>query len=284
MPKPKHMSIFNKLSKSTLSSLYYTFTIIALILSFLLIWTCYSYSSNTKFISTLIIDIKELKTQRDKKQNATNSMKIQNDQMKESVDNETKILNELESNITLLQNQINSLNYNRTNGDGLITNSAIIKRIEEISLIENQAKGSIDIMCYSSSNHGLAPIVVKSRCKDHQNTVVLFKSKEGDRFGGYTTINWNNSIPRFLKDKDAFIFSLNNMLIFPIKLDALAVQNHINCYPSFGFGDIECCLPIKCKSSFPDNYGTSHNKLNELIQSNEFDIKELEVYSVIPLK
>ena len=90
------------------------------------------------------------------------------------------------------------------------------------------------IILYRASDHGWQPEDFHSKCDNNGPTISLFKSKQGDCFGGYTSKNWQ-SFPKgeTLIDKEAFLFNLNYNRIFPSKNTGTEVYSAKYMGPSF---------------------------------------------------
>ena len=121
------------------------------------------------------------------------------------------------------------------------------------------------------------------KCDDAQSTIVLVETNKGKRFGGYTTCNWSgNCIKK--KDVDAFVFSLDKMVIY----DNIQGENAIGCYPRFGPVFFGCQIRI-FDNSFTKGGTTCHQGFNyetredfELNGGEQcYTVKEIEVYEVI---
>ena len=124
--------------------------------------------------------------------------------------------------------------------------------------------------------------VFHKKCNEANNTLVLVKSGNNKRFGGYTTCNWQgNSIEK--KDDNAFVFSLDKMKIYKV----IKGEDAIACYPKYGPIFLGC--QIRIYDQFFKNGGTTFEKgLNYETEEDyelsgglkKFDVKDLEVYSV----
>ena len=124
--------------------------------------------------------------------------------------------------------------------------------------------------------------VFHNKCDCASNSLVLVKSTNGKRFGGYTSCSWEgNSIEK--KDENAFVFSLDKMQIY----DILPGEDAIGCYPKYGPVFLGC--QIRIYDEFFKNGGTTFEKgMNYDTQEDfeltgglkKFNIKEIEVYSV----
>ena len=124
--------------------------------------------------------------------------------------------------------------------------------------------------------------VFHKKCDSANCTLVLVRSANGKRFGGFTSCNWQgNSIEK--KDENAFIFSLDKLKIYNV----IEGEDAIGCYPSFGPVFLGC--QIRIYDQFFKNGGTTFEKgLNYDTEEDfeltgglkKFDIKDIEVYSV----
>ena len=191
-----------------------------------------------------------------------------------------KIIN-LETLIQELTEKLEKTQEKEVKGD-------IIHNMKELKLITKKIKKKkstrmiIDLL-YKASIDGDSAQVFHQKCDKAKNTIVLIETKNGKRFGGYTTCNWSgNCIEK--KDSEAFIFSFDKMKTY----DNIPGDNAIGCYPKFGPVFLGCQIKI-----FDDafvNGGTTHEKeLNfnttedyELTGGDKtFEIKDIEVYEVI---
>ena len=124
--------------------------------------------------------------------------------------------------------------------------------------------------------------IFHKKCDSAQSTLVLVKSVNGKRFGGFTSVNWQgNSIEK--KDENAFIFSLDKLKIYNV----IPGEDAIGCYPNFGPVFLGC--QIRIYDEFFQNGGTTFEKgMNFDTQEDfeltgglkKFEIKDIEVYSV----
>ena len=199
---------------------------------------------------------------------------LENDQFR------NKIIN-LETLIQELTEKLEKTQEKEVKGD-------IIHNMKELKLITKKIKKKkstrmiIDLL-YKASIDGDSADAFHKKCDKAKNTIVLIETKNGKRFGGYTTCNWSgNCIEK--KDSEAFIFSFDKMKTY----DNIPGDNAIGCYPKFGPVFLGCQIKI-----FDDafvNGGTTYEKeLNfnttedyELTGGDKtFEIKDIEVYEVI---
>ena len=162
----------------------------------------------------------------------------------------------------------------------------IIEDIKELELLsrrisKNNSKIILNLLYKATIDSDKAEIFHK-KCDFAKNTLVLVKSKNGKRFGGYTTQDWNgNSVEK--KDENAFVFSLDKMAIY----DIIPGEDAIGCYPNYGPVFLGC--QIRIYDEFFTKGGTTYEKgLNYNTQEDfeltgglkKFEVKEIEVYSV----
>ena len=123
-------------------------------------------------------------------------------------------------------------------------------------------------------------------CDGNTNIIVLIKTKDGKKFGGYTSVGFNNYNQSILDD-NAFIFSIDKREVYPNIKGKNAIESYSNLGPTFS-GDI-----IKIYDNFLLNGGiTSKNgtnfQTNKDFQINDgkksFSIEEIEVLEFLEMK
>ena len=162
----------------------------------------------------------------------------------------------------------------------------IIQDVKELELLSrkisrNKRKIKLNLL-YKATIDGDRAEVFHKKCDGAKSSLVLVKSANGKRFGGYTTRDWKgNSIEK--KDNNAFVFSLDKMKIY----DILPGEDAIGCYPKYGPVFLGC--QIRIYDEFFSQGGTTFEKgMNYNTQENfeltgglkKFDIKDVEVYSI----
>ena len=167
-----------------------------------------------------------------------------------------------------------------------IVKGDIIKSSAELELLtrkicQDYQKVTLDLL-YKATIDSDKASAFHNKCDWANRTLVLIKSGNGRRFGGYTTCNWKgNSIEK--KDDNAFVFSLDKMQIYDIIPGELA----IGCYPKYGPVFLGC--QIRIYDEFFTKGGTTFEKgLNYDTKEDyeltgglkKFDVKEIEVYSI----
>ena len=167
-----------------------------------------------------------------------------------------------------------------------IVKGDIIKSTEELEFLtrricQNHKKITLDLL-YKATIDSDKAVAFHNKCDMANSTLVLVKSGNGKRFGGFTTCDWKgNSIEK--KDENAFVFSLDKMQIY----DIIPGEDAIGCYPKYGPVFLGC--QIRIYDEFFTKGGTTFEKgLNYNTQEDyeltgglkKFDVKEIEVYSV----
>ena len=162
----------------------------------------------------------------------------------------------------------------------------ILKSTAELELLtrkicQDHQKVTLDLL-YKATIDSDKASVFHNKCDSSNRTLVLVKSGNGKRFGGYTTCSWKgNSIEK--KDDKAFVFSLDKMQIY----DIIPGEDAIGCYPKYGPVFLGC--QIRIYDEFFTKGGTTFEKgLNYNTQEDyeltggmkKFDVKEIEVYSI----
>ena len=162
----------------------------------------------------------------------------------------------------------------------------IIQSPAEIELLtrkicQNYNRISLNLI-YKATIDSDRAAVFHNKCDFATNSLVLVKSANDKRFGGYTSCSWEgNSIEK--KDENAFVFSLDKMKIY----DIIPGEDAIGCYPKYGPVFLGC--QIRIYDEFFKKGGTTFEKgLNYDTQEDfelsgglkEFQVKEIEVYSI----
>ena len=163
----------------------------------------------------------------------------------------------------------------------------IIHDMNELELltkkINKDNKRLIINLLYKASADGDTASAFHEKCDEANNTIVLVETKDGKRFGGYTTCSWKgNCIEK--ADPDAFIFSFDKMKTY----DNIPEDDAIGCYPKFGPIFLGCQIKI-FDNAFTKGGTTFEKELNfdtkedyELTGGNRtFEVKDIEVYEVV---
>ena len=191
-----------------------------------------------------------------------------------------KQLEDLQYQIQMMQERQEDEDVKEVKGD-------IIHDMNELEMItkkiNKENKRIIINLLYKASADSDSAAVFHEKCDSANNTIVLVETKDGKRFGGYTTCNWSgNCVDK--NDPEAFIFSFDKMKTY----DNIPGDDAIGCYPKFGPIFLGCQIKI-FDNAFTKGGTTFEKELNfnteedyELTGGNRtFEVKDIEVYEVI---
>ena len=162
----------------------------------------------------------------------------------------------------------------------------IIQDVKELELLsrkisKNKRKIILNLLYKATIDSDKAEAFHR-KCDSAKSTLVLVKSGNDKRFGGFTTRDWRgNSVEK--KDNNAFVFSLDKMAIY----DIIPGEDAIGCYPKYGPIFLGC--QIRIYDEFFTQGGTTFEKgMNYATKEDyeltgglkKFEVKEIEVYSI----
>ena len=163
----------------------------------------------------------------------------------------------------------------------------IIHSTEELELITrkiNKANKKITLnLLYKATVDSDKATAFHDKCDHAQSSLVLVETDKGKRFGGFTTCSWAGDCEE-KKDEDAFVFSLDKMMIY----ENIPGEDAIGCYPKFGPIFLGCQIRIY-DNAFSKGGTTFEKGLNYYTEEDYeltggeryFNVKEIEVYEVI---
>jgi len=157
----------------------------------------------------------------------------------------------------------------------------------ESSKENNKNKTKIMLkLLFSSRINGDELITFHTLCDNKGPTLTVIKSKDGNRFGGYTSRSWNsNSTGQYLQDQKAILFNLDKKK-FAKSNDYKSIYCYSGCGPVFGSGiDLFIC------KNFLDSDGSYNKNGTGYIFEGEgdyflnngkknFKVEEMEVFNV----
>ena len=193
----------------------------------------------------------------------------------------------LKKQIEELQYQIQIMQEHQEEDDVKEVKGDIIHDMSELEMItkkiNKENKRIIINLLYKASADSDRAEVFHDKCDEANNTIVLVETKDGKRFGGYTTKSWKGNCVE-TADTDAFIFSFDKMKTY----DNIPGDDAIGCYPKFGPIFLGCQIKI-FDNAFTKGGTTFEKELNfnteedyELTGgSRTFEVKDIEVYEVI---
>ena len=216
-------------------------------------------------------EISLLKSQIEDLYQQLNSIQQENDNLKSQI----KFMNK--NNIS--QSQSSEQNLSIVKGEIIEDNSELEFLTRKIC---HDYKKITLYLLYKASVDTDKAEVFHRKCDKARSSIVLVKTKDGKRFGGYTSCDWGGeSIEK--KDDNAFVFSFDKMEIY----DIIPGENAIGCYPAYGPIFLGCQIRIyddaftKGGTTFQKNLNYKTNEDYELTGGlQNFQIKEIEVYGV----
>jgi hypothetical protein len=195
-------------------------------------------------------------------------LQIENDNLKQM------LLKNNKNNFEIYKNLFNS-----------IKNSDILKEDEEQMIknwINSNKKISFELI-YKATRDGDDVKDFHKLCDEIAPTLTLGKTKNGNRFGGYTSVALTkNSSDNAINDPNAFVFSIDKKYKYNTNSPSYAVRSVISRGPCFGGS---CPFYIGNKF-FTQNtsYSNPSNDYNSppyvLTGAEYFTLEELEVYKV----
>ena len=153
------------------------------------------------------------------------------------------------------------------------------------NLITSKIKKKIKkfYLCYKATKDGDKAANFHKKCDYIKNIIILIKTKNNKKFGGFSSESWDNNDQTWKKDEQAFIFSLNDYNSYNIIKTEKALFCHKKYGPIFGNGEILISdnfftTPSTCLEKNVI-YETNENSY-PLNGEKEFYITQLEVYKV----
>ena len=154
------------------------------------------------------------------------------------------------------------------------------------SWINPNKKVNLNLL-YDSNKDGFKAATFHSLCDGKGATITFIESTLGYRFGGYTTVSWDQSINNYKSDANSFIFSLSHKRKFKVTNTQYSIYSHSSNGPTFGGGcDFiiynDCNLNNSCYSNFGHSYSKEEiqDPKTYLAGAYNFTVKRIEVYQV----
>ena len=164
-------------------------------------------------------------------------------------------------------------------------NSKIINN-EDLRLIQNWiSNNKINLtLLYRMSDDGNSFQTFHKKCDNQYPALFIAKTKDGYKFGGYTSIGWNNKDNTYKSDEKAFLFSLNLKEKYSVlKNDT----NIIGCYSYRGVdfnNDCYFCQDNMTNCYSSGDYSFLKGKGRVLASNNNdatFKVDEVEIFKII---
>ena len=202
----------------------------------------------------------------------------------ENFENKENIANMIDDFLIGLKDDMKNKIYN-FEVDALSKYSSIIRNDEEESIIGDMIsilKVKKYRLLYKATRDGDSASKFHSMCDNYNNLIVLIETREGLRFGGFTSSKFKGSA-HLKKDNNAFLFSLDLQKVYKIMPEVYAIYCYPNSGPSFSRGS------MYVPDHFFEKYGKTGTKggpyqfefdyeLNN--GKKDFIVKELEVFQV----
>ncbi len=167
--------------------------------------------------------------------------------------------------------------------------SNIITSMEDVDFLR-ETLGKVGMrMVYKATMHGDNVIRFQEKTKSHHHILILIKTKKGNRFGGYTSLNFEPiqmagfSADVEKSDQSAFLFNLDEKKVYDVKHHFSAIYCDYFFVLHFGEGDLVVWNYFLSKggmSDFPENFGQGANKGDLTREGRKFEIEELEAYHI----
>jgi len=171
---------------------------------------------------------------------------------------------------------------------------SLIVKEDESKMICDWINPNVNIktkLLYRVSRDGDGADIFHKYCDNKGPTITFAKISNGYRLGGYSGISWTSQ-GGWVKDKDAFLFSLNNKLKIMNNNTDTTVYHGSDCGPDFGNGSAELLLNdyyefLTRKKNFCNDSKSGFTFKNKDLVGVEtkgrynFDVEDYEVYSII---
>ena len=170
--------------------------------------------------------------------------------------------------------------------------SKIISNYGDFDFIINYLKNKFNkeiinsIRIYRASEEGDRAEDFHRLCDGNTNIIVLIKTKNGKKFGGYTSVGFNN-LNQSIEDDTAFIFSIDKREIYPNVKGKNAIESYYNLGPTFSGDCIKIYDNFLQKGGITSKMGLNY-QTNEDFQINDgkkyFGVEEIEVLEFLEMK
>jgi hypothetical protein len=232
--------------------------------------------------------LNELKSVNKKISDEFNKIKNDNNNLKESINSIMAWKNEMTTEINTLKEKVNNYEFRLYKMDSNIINNQkdydfIIERLKKVNPNKTEIVIGLRLL-YRATRDGDAASDFHSRCDKVNNTLVVVKTKEGLKFGGFTTETWEgDDVDK--TDNKAFCFSLDKMKIY----NCIKGKRAIFASPYSGPAFENCIFQIKDKcfedggecSDSNTQYFDNQEKEYEINNGgDQFKVEEVEVFGV----
>ena len=207
----------------------------------------------------------------------------------------------------LIKKESENLKYNIEYNDGYYLNSdevnkykvehpkfkekidTQIMKFNDLNLIETGVKNKLKKtiknfnLLFRASRDGYSTSNFHSKCDGRGNTLIIVKTTNRRRFGGFTDLQWDQS-GSYKTGSNPFIFSLDEKEIYYSKNGSNSIYCNSSYGPTFGGGhDFYICGGCNSSNSSYENMNNSYEnngKKYPLTGSNNFLVADYEVYQL----
>ena len=181
---------------------------------------------------------------------------------------------------------------NKINNKSFSVDSNIISGYSEFDFIIHHLKKRFNkeiidaIRIYQATENGATASDFHRECDQNTNVLVLIKTNDGKKFGGYTSVGFSN-FNRSYHDGTAFLFSIDKREIYPSIPGKNAVDSYYNLGPCFSGESIKIFdnflknggVTVKNSANFETNedYQITNGKI-------AFGVEEIEVLEFLERK
>lgn len=114
-------------------------------------------------------------------------------------------------------------------------------------------------------------------CDNQGPTLSLVETEKGNKFGGYTPINWESPTCEDKSDEETFIFSLKTMTKFTKYKEGYSIRLNKEFGPIFGNGH-DFYLDVDMNKGY--SYSGNYLRGNDLVPDCLYKVKEFEVFKI----
>ena len=238
-------------------------------------------------VNSLIEDNKLIKDELTKKNNELNNEIIH---LKEELKNKDNEIINIKKELELIKKEI----FKTKKDKNFFDESIIIQNLEEksnlISWISEKGKIKSINLLYRATRDGDNYESFYNKCSNKGPTLSLIKTKSGRRFGGFSFVEWSDKIgTKRLTDKNAFLYSLDNMKKYNILKPELAVCCYSDHSSFLTYGNnADLCGIFLFNNFLNEKKGNENHKSRVynvtsdycLSGENTFKVEEVEVFNI----
>ena len=215
--------------------------------------------------------------------------------MEEKINKQKSEIIKLKEENNIIKEEIGNIKiitgYNGYIESQTLSNYSVIINNNECKIIVEEIKNRLNKSIisfkkiYQASKDGGEQSIFHSKCDKVSIILLLIKSRNNNRFGGFTSNYWESTNKEeFKDDKNAFVFSLDEKKIYSYKNDGKAIRCYIQYGPCFGYGPLIGIYgnPISNNKLYSFNYNTSFDVNSNFLTEglNDYTI-DYEVFQIL---